>query len=268
MLIGTMDEPPSREQAEEFVGRWASGLAPRLDWLARELGARGGPELASRTEQLRPLLEFVVGHIGDERHVEPVPEWVREVHRRNGWTSYGAALVEGLMAFVDQIYQRHLGGVPWVLDDDPRSAYFRQPVPERRDIPPAWTQVIGAVSGVQRGRVGTERLRNVVENTLSRLDRLEQEEPGGRQPAVRVAVTPAGLSEWNYQVSIDEELVEGLTPEVYADLEDRLAAIPGVRSAMFEDREVCLLDAEADLDRGALQARVLAVVEDAAGQVT
>ena len=269
MLIGTMDEPPSRQEAEAFLGRWVAGLGPRLDWFAEELRARGGPDLAPSTNLLRPLLEFVVGHVGEEREVDPVPEWFGDPHRRYGWTGYGAALVEGLIAFVDHLYQRHEGGVAWVVDNDSRSGHFRQPVPERLGLAPAWTQVIGSVGSVQSGLHGLDRLQNVVENTLGFLDQLDRAEAAGSEPpGVRVEVTPVDLAEWNYQVSIDEEVVADLEPEVYADLEDRLAGIPGVRAAMFEDREVCLLNAEPHVKQEALQAGVQEVVQEAAGRAT
>lgn len=266
MLIGTTDHPPSREEAEAFLHRWVVGLRPRLDWFARELRAQGGPDPVLTTDGLRPLLEFVVGHVGDEREVDPVPEWFGAPHRRYGWTGYGAALVEGLVAFVDRLYQEHGSGVHWVVDEDPRSGYFRQPIPERRAVPPAWTQVIGTVGSVQRGRADLDALRKAVEYTLEHLDRLDREGGGSPGPGVRVEVTPLDLADWNHQVAIDEEVVDELEPEVYADLEDRLAAIPGVRSAMFEDREVCLINADSDLGRAALQERVQAVLEDAAGR--
>ena len=264
MLIGTMDQPPSRHEAEAFLARWVAGLEPRLDWFGHELRAHGGPHLALSTDLLRPLLEFVVEHVGDEREIDLVPEWFGDPHRRYGWTGYGSALVEGLIAFVDQLYQRHEGGVAWVVDNDSRSAHFRQPVPQGEELPPAWTQVIGSVGSVQRGLHELDRLQTVVEYSLGFLDQFDRRDVAGSEPpSGRVVVTPVDLAEWNYQVSIDEEVIAELEPAVYADLEDRLASISGVRSAMFEDREVCLLDAEPHMEQGILRAKVQEILDEA-----
>lgn len=262
-----MDQPPSRQEAQAFLDRWVAGLGPRLDWFGQELKVRGGPVLAPSTDLLRPLLEFVVAHVVEDRPVDPVPEWFGDAHRHHHWTGYGAALVEGLIAFVDHLYQRHLAGVAWEVDNDSRSAHFRQPVPHRREVPPAWTQVMGSVGSVQRGLHGLDRLQNVVTHTLDRLEQLDPTEAAGPEPSgVWFEVAPVNLADWNYQVSIDEEVLADLDPATYADLEERFASIRGVRAALFEDREVCLLDAPPPLDLQALRPRVQEVLEEAAGR--
>jgi hypothetical protein len=85
---------------------------------------------------------------------------------------------------------------------------------------------------------------------------------------VRFEVTEVHFADWNFQVSIDEEVIADLEPAVYADLEDRLAGISSVRAAMFEDREVCLLNAEPHVNQEALQSRVQEILEEAAGPAT
>ena len=262
MLIGTVDEPPTREAAEAFLLRWTSGLPTRLDWFAREVTRLGGPDLTYETDQCVPLLALVVEHIGDDGAVDPA-EWYRDVHRRHGWSPYGAGLVEGLMAFVAEVYRGQGVRTHWVLDTDPRDAHYLQPVFEGDPVPPPWTQVIGVVSGVQRGKDDVGRLRQVVEYSL-RHWRRQHGEPAAAAPGPEVV--PVDLAEWDYQVSLPDEVVDGLAPGVYATLEDRLGGIPGVEAALFEDREVCLLRTRPGMTQSALRAAVEAVVRAASGE--
>jgi hypothetical protein len=261
MLIGTVDEPPTREAAEAFLLRWTSGLPVRLAWFEREVARLGGPASTYESDLCVPLLALVVEHIGDDGGVDLVPEWYRDVHRRHGWSPYGAGLVEGLMAFVTEVYRRQGVRTHWVLDTDPRDAHYLQPVFEGHPVPPPWTQVIGAVSGIQRGKHGVDRLRQVVEHSLRhwRERHGEYVDPGPE-------VVPVDLAGWDYQVSLPDEVVDGLAPEVYAALEDRLGAIPGVEAALFEDREVCLLRTRPGTTRSALRAAVESVLTAASGE--
>ena len=262
MLIGTQNDPPTRADAEAFLARWTNALAPRLAWFQAEVSVAGGPETDRTTSSLEPLLRFVADRSGSPAPVDPVPEWYGDVHRRYGWSAYGAGLVEGLMAYVARIYRGVAGdAADWRLNTDPKHAHFHQPVMRDPAIAPAWAQVTGAVAGLRRGG-DPSGLRTAVESVLRGWTPTPGVEP---EPDLRVGLGPAGHPDWDLAVSLPEDLADTLGQERYATLEDRFAAVTGVTAAMFEDRELCLLRTAPGVDGGALGARLQAVVDDLAG---
>ncbi len=92
MLTGS---PGSPERARDFCARWPAMLQDRLAWFAGELEV-GEPSV----EALDGLVVAVVARIGEDRPVDPVPEWYDASLAAVGWSAYGAALAEGLMAYV------------------------------------------------------------------------------------------------------------------------------------------------------------------------
>ncbi len=265
MLIGTQDEPPTRAEAEAFLERWVAGLEPRLAWFEAEVAAEGGPALDHTTASLEPLAELVVERIGSPTPVDPVPIWYREVHQSYGWSPYGAALAEGLMAYVAQIYRNVAGaGADWVLNTDQQHADYHQPVMRDPRIAPSWTQVRGSTAMRQRGRP-PGGLRRAVESVLSTWTPSEGD-PGAD---LRVEVVASNHPEFDLQVSLPEDLADTLGEEQFASLEERFAEVPGVVSALFEDRELCLLQTVpgvgADTVRACLQSVVDALATPRAG---
>ncbi|MCY4727319.1 hypothetical protein NYO98_13610 [Nocardioides sp. STR2] len=244
MLIG---DPAPRERAQDFCGRWPDLLRARLSWFAAEVGA-GEPDPAA----LDGLVVSVVDRIGEERSVEPVPEWYDATLASAGWSAYGAALAEGLTAFVAEVYATRLGRpLPWVLDDDPKSAYHLKPVVDVHGIAPPWRQVIGALRQVQSGK-DPGRLRSVVEHSLAQLPPREQPRP--EQAAEVVEVTAVDRGRW--QVSFPEDIDTLLGSAAYADLEDALAGVEGVTAAVMEDRDRALLSTGEGVDRADLEQRL------------
>jgi hypothetical protein len=159
--------PLSKDEAEAFRDRWAAGLPERLAWFRAELAAARQPSPDGSPASLDALLPFVVVRIGLTRPVDDVPEWYDERVQSWGWSPYGAALAEGLMAYVVAIYRTEAGpAADWVVDHDPRNAFFRHPVPRDRAIAPAWRQVIAAISKLRGGAAGPDCLRLSVENSL------------------------------------------------------------------------------------------------------
>lgn len=259
MLIGTQDSPPTRAEAEQFLSRWAGALGPRLTWFEGELSAAGGPEPDGSVASLEPLLRFVADRVDRQHPADPVPEWYGEVHRRYGWSPYGAALVEGLMGYVARLYRDAAGdAADWVLNTDPEHAHFHQPVMRDGTIAPAWAQVTGAVAQAQRGG-SPARLRASVESVLSGRPPRSAPPP---ETDLRVDVGPSGHPEWDLAVSLPEDLEATLGAERYATLEDRFADVAGVAAAMFEDRELCLLRTERGVGAAVLEARLQAVVDE------
>jgi hypothetical protein len=262
MLIGTQDEPPTRAEAEAFLERWVVALGPRLAWFEAEVAAAGGPATDRTTQSLEPLLGFVVERIDGPAPVDPVPEWYGDVHRGYGWSAYGAAMAEGLMAYVAAVYRGVAGSAAdWVLNTDRMHAHFRQPVMRVPTIAPSWAQVPGKIVRLQRGG-DPGGLRKAVESVLSHWRPAGNVEQG---PDLWVEVTPIRHPEWDVQVSLPEDLGHTVGEEAYASLEDRFATVPGVAAAMREDRELCLLRLVDGADGATLQQRLQAVVDDLAG---
>jgi hypothetical protein len=249
VLIG---DPAPPERARDFCTRWPDLLRDRLAWFVGEVGA-----VAPGLEALTPLVATVVDRIGDERAVEPVPEWYDASLAEAGWTAYGAALAEGLVAYVATLYAERLGGpLPWVLDEDPRSAYHLKPVLADAGIAPPWRQVIGALRQAQSG-ADPDRLRSVVEHSLAQLRAGGSPRP---EHDVRVVeVTGNGRGQW--QVSFPEDIEERLGSTAYADLEDALAGVDGVDEVIMEDRDRAILRTRDGIDRAGLEHHVTQAVE-------
>ena len=242
MLIG---DPVPPERAADFCARWPGLLRDRLAWFTGEVGA-GAPDL----EALDPLVVTVLDRIGLERTVEPVPEWYDASLAAVGWSAYGAALAEGLMAFVGALYAERLGRpLPWVLDHDPTSAYHLKPVVDVEGIAPPWRQVTGALRQAQSG-VDPGRLRRVVEHTLAQLPDGAIAHPEPDEGIAEVSAIGGG----RWQVSFPEDIDARLGPAAYAALEDSLARVAGVTHALMEDSDRAILTtaggvAAADLER-------------------
>ena len=248
MLIG---DPASPERARDFVARWPGLLRDRLAWFVAEVGA-GAPG----PEALDGLVVPVVDRIGEERVVEPVPEWYDASLASAGWSAYGAALAEGLTAFVAEVYAARLGRpLPWVLDEDPKSAYHLKPVVAVEGIAPPWRQVIGTVRQVQSG-TDPGRLRSVVEHSLAQLPDSRSARP--EQEVDLVEVTAVDRGRW--QVSFPEDIDARLGRAAYADLEGALAGVDGVTAAVMEDRDRALLSTGEGIDRADLESRLTRAV--------
>ncbi len=248
MLIG---DPASPERARDFVARWPGLLRDRLAWFVAEVGA-GAPG----PEALDGLVVAVVDRIGEERVIEPVPEWYDASLASAGWSAYGAALAEGLTAFVAEVYAARLGRpLPWVLDEDPKSAYHLKPVVAVEGIAPPWRQVIGTVRQVQSG-TDPGRLRSVVEHSLAQLPASGSARP--EQEVDLVEVTAVDRGRW--QVSFPEDIDARLGRAAYADLEGALAGVDGVTAAVMEDRDRALLSTGEGIDRADLESRLTRAV--------
>ena len=249
MLIG---DPASPERARDFCTRWPGLLRDRLAWFVDEVGA-GAPG----PDALDGLVVTVVDRIGEQRTVDPVPEWYDASLASAGWSAYGAALAEGLMAYVGEVYAMRLGRpLPWVLDEDPKSAYHLKPVVDVEGIAPPWRQVIGTVRQVQSG-TDPARLRSVVEHSLAQLPASGSTLP--EQEADLVEVTAVDGGRW--QVSFPEDIDARLGLAAYADLEDALARVDGVTGAVMEDRDRALLSTGEGVDRADLERRLTRAVD-------
>ena len=245
MLTGS---PASPEQARDFCARWPGMLRDRLAWFVTELGV-GEPGL----ESLDGLVVTVVDRIGEDRPVEPVPEWYDASLTAVGWSAYGAALAEGLMAWVGEIYAGRAGRpLPWVLDEDPKSAYHLRPVVDLPGVAPPWRQVMGTLRQVQSGG-DPGRLRKVVEHSLAQVPDGESpvDDPAVGQDVPLVELTALGGGRW--QVSFPEDIDDVLGAAAYASLEERLAGVDGVTSALMEDRDRALLSTRSGMDESQLE---------------
>lgn len=261
-LIGTVREPPRRADVEAFLARFVAALDTRLPWFEAEAANRGGPVPDGSTTSLDPLLDFVVAHIGEERPVEP-PEWFGDAHRRRGWTAYGAALAEGLMAYLAAIYRARTGA-SWVLDTHRRSAHYHQPVMSVRFLPPPWRQVQGSVVRAQDDPNRNGSLTAVAETSLADAG----VSPSGSTEDARLDVSVDRIChpKWNFEAWIGEQAEDVLGTDRFLDLVHRFQSLPGVEDAVQEDREVFLLRTARRTDTTELQRRLQAVLDEAVAE--
>lgn len=75
-------------------------------------------------------------------------------------------------------------------------------------------------------------------------DAVRADAPTAVAALVTVDVTPLTGGPWDVQVSLPEEAEDLLGADAYASLEERFAAVPGVRRVVFEDRDLLVLSTD------------------------
>lgn len=146
--------------------------------------------------------------------------------------------------------------LPWVVDDDPASAYHLKPVVDVEGVTPPWRQVMGTLRQVQAGK-DPGRLRGVVEHCLAQVPPGRGAHPEQREPDP-VEVTEMAADQW--QVSFPED-VHARLGDAYSELEDVLAGVDGVTEALVEDRDRALVRTRRGVDRADLERRLTQAVE-------
>jgi hypothetical protein len=263
-LYGTPASPPTEAEAAGHLQAFVGRLGPRLAFFRDEVRAAGGPAVDARVDALDELVDHVVGLLRDPAPVDEPPDWFVGEYRELGWSEFGAALVEGLIAHVAQLMTAATGA-RWELDTDKRSAYFRQPVLSNRMAPP-WQLVLSAVRKADRGRPD-HRLARFVQASI---DTAAPQAPGARAvaaPQLDVLVTPVRHPEFDVQASIPEWAEDSLGRVVFDTLVDRFRAVDGIQDAVHEDREVFLLRTTG-VEPGVLQERLQRVLDAAGGTMS
>lgn len=257
MVIGPGDQP-TRAEGEAFLATWPRVLERRLSWFQGQVS--GEVTLDGSTTSLEPALAWVAARVDAAGQVDEPPSWFGPAFAEAGWTAYGAALVEGLTAYLDSIYRRLAGAAAdWELDEDPESPYLHRPVPRDRRVPPAWVQVRTAQGKVRRG-APPDRLRVTAEEVAARLRSAEPSSSpraSSGEDTVWVSLAPAGRQQW--QASLPEDVDRRLGSS-YPRLEEALSAVEGVRRAVMEDRDSVLVTAEKGVDQLELERRLAAAV--------
>lgn len=249
--------PAPRDVALPLARAYVEQLAWRLPWFRDRMAAAGGPPVDGTVESLDALAAFVAVRAHDPGPVTADPFWFQPPGRRPDWTEAGAEWVEGLAATVAEVITTATGA-RWVFDTDPRYVTGHQPVLQGIVNTPQRLATL-AVMDASSGR--TPRPLSVLVPRM-----IKQYDPAlrlagapvlgaddgaveGAVPAapvvaaapVTVEVTPVTGSPWDVQVSLPEEVEDLLGPEAYASLEERFAAVPGVSTVVFEDRDVAVL---------------------------
>ncbi|HEX2046589.1 MAG TPA: hypothetical protein VHF27_02425 [Acidimicrobiales bacterium] len=258
-LIGSLREPPSRTEAEAFLARFVASLEARRPWFEAEVTAAGGPALNGTTASLDALGDFVAAHVTQDRPAEP-PEWFGDVHRREGWTAYGAALAEGLMAYLTDIYRARTGA-SWELDTDRKSAYYHQPVLSIRALGPPWRQVEGSIANANAGGGGTH-LTRAAETCLAAVARTVDDD----SPRLEITVDRIRHPDWDMEAFLSEEAEDVLGTERFLGLVHRFQALEGIKDAVHEDREVFLLRTARGTDPRALGRKLQAILDEAVAE--
>lgn len=246
--------PTPREVALPMARAYVAQLTWRLPWFRDRVAAAGGPPVDGTVESLDALAAFVAARAHDPGPVKAEPFWFDAPVHRPDWSEAGAEWVEGLAAAVAEVITRATGA-RWVFDTDPRYATGHQPVlqgvvntPERL----ASLAVLDALSG-RTGRSLSSLVTRMIDQyapagRLAGAPRLGQDDdavpadaPTPSAAPVTVEVTRLTGGAWDLQVSLPEEVEDLLGAESYARLEERFAAVPGVRAVVFEDRDLAVL---------------------------
>lgn len=261
-LYGTLASPPSPEQARVLFAEFTSRLARRRAWFVERVAESGGPATDGTVESLDPLLEHVVAHLRVDQPEQAPPDWFPPLREETGWTDRGAALVEGLMAYVADVVIGRTGA-RWELDEDPRSAFAGQPVLSDRTAPP-WHLVLQAVRRVDADPTAKKLERGVRAN-LSAVANLPS--ASGPEP-LDVEVTPLEHPPWNVQVSIPEWAEDALGTPTFDGLADLFRSVDGVDDVLHEDREVFLARTDGSVGHAVLRERLQSALDRAAGHAS
>ncbi|QNN52924.1 hypothetical protein [Nocardioides mesophilus] len=245
--------PVPRDIALPLARAYVAQLDWRLPWFRDRVAAAGGPPVDGSVESLDALASFAAARAHDPGPVTAEPFWFEPPGHRPDWTEAGAEWVEGLAAVVAEVITAATGA-RWVFDSDPRYVTGHQPVLQGVVNTPQRLASL-AVADSLSGRTGRP-LSTLVPKMIdqyARGGRLADapdlgEADGPRAAAapppagpVTVEVTPLTGGPWDVQVSLPEEVEDLLGAAAYASLEERFAAVPGVRAVVFEDRDVAVL---------------------------
>lgn len=248
--------PAPREVALPMARDYVEQLIWRLPWFRDRVAAAWGPPADGTVESLDALAAFVAARAHDPSPVTADPFWFEPPGQRPDWTEAGAEWVEGLAAAVAEVITAATGA-RWVFDTDPRFVTGHQPVLQGIVNTPHRLASL-AVADVLSGRTGRP-LSALVPKMIDQYDPtlLLARAPGlGENDAVRadaptavaapvtVEVTPLTGGPWDVQVSLPEEVEDLLGADAYASLEERFAAVPGVRRVVFEDRDLAVLSTD------------------------
>ena len=245
--------PASREVALPMARAYVEQLCWRLPWFRDRVAAADGPPVDRSVESLDALAAFVAARAHDPGPVTVEPYWFEAPAHRPDWTEVGAEWVEGLAAAVAEVITMGTGA-EWVFDTDPRFVTGHQPVLQGIVNTPQRLASL-AVADVLSGRTGrplSALVRRMIDQyapagrlagapTLGDADVVRAEAPTPATAPLTVEVTALRGGMWDVQVSLPEEVEDLLGGEAHASLEERFAAVPGVRAVVFEDHDVAVL---------------------------
>lgn len=248
--------PAPREVALPMARDYVEQLVWRLPWFRDRVAAAWGTPADGTVESLDALAAFVAARVHDPSPVTADPFWFEPPGHRPDWTEAGAEWVEGLAAAVAEVITAATGA-RWVFDTDPRFVTGHQPVLQGIVNTPHRLASL-AVADVLSGRTSRPlsalvpkmidqydpTLRLARAPALDENDAVRADAPTAVATHVTVEVTPLTGGPWDVQVSLPEEVEDLLGADAYASLEERFAAVPGVRRVVFEDRDLLVLSTD------------------------
>lgn len=260
-LIGSLREPPSRVEAEAFLARFVATGPGRLAWFLDEVGAVTGLRPEPTLPEVGRVVAAVVPQLRIDGGTVPgrPPEWLTDrVRSETLWTDRGAALADGFVHFVAELYRRELGAT-WVLSTDPLHAHYHQPVMSVRLATPP-QRFLTMLFRIETGKDPADR---VVASLRTILDAARAELAAGPpDDAVGIGVEAMdGRTGFTHQVWLDENAETALGRGAFDSLVRRFAGLPGVEDVLHEDREVFLLRAPG-VPVAELESAVRAIVAD------
>lgn len=255
------DGPSSDEEGAAFFDRFVYDGPSRLAWFLDEVRRLTGRRPEPVAAEVEWLTTGVVQNLTTEVPGVQPPAWYEQLHVERGWTPYGAALADGLVHFVAEIYHRRLGAV-WQLEADPGHAHHRRPVMSVPGVTPPW-RLLSLLEPIRTGQQPPARVARAVQTVLDGATPAQagQEGQDGDVPLL-VTVAPLDHASYDHELFVDEAAESVLGRAMFDALVDRFAAIPGVDAVVQEDREIFLVSAP-DLAGPILQAHARRVVEQA-----
>lgn len=253
MMPGALEA--TRAEAEAFFDEFVAYGERSLPWFVGEIKQRAGLDADGSVASLDPIFGWVLDRLGNADGVSvpatlgPPPWWTQRHVEQRGWSTYDAALVDGLIRYVAEIYRRELD-VEWELPDEqePIDLFYNTPQLSPPATAPPWVQVLNSMDRVTE--VGKDRtvLRSAVERTLQdgrRSGRRYRPQP---MPP-RVDVTAIKDPHWHFHVWLDEGAEYDLGTEAFMGLWERFENLSGVVEVSHMDREVFLVRVQTEWRR-------------------
>ena len=254
----------SRKEARAYFEHYVETERERLDAF-RDLVARlGGPSrgaLDLSRDSLQPLGRWMLDAVVDGPRDGEVPLWAQTMPEYQlGRSGDSIRLIDGLATyFAAALHQRHPAW-RWEMSTIKLDIDYQVPV-------------LGVLSPVRVMLVGLERGRSADppdgDWILERFDVWDQSvdavsttDADARLAVDDVEVVRTEMPGFDVEIWIPEHVEQLIGPEAFEALEQRFATIPGVRTLMWEDRELLYAKLERGTRVAELRDRIKAILRE------
>ncbi len=258
----------SRAEAKAHFDRYVATEQERLEAfrdLVERLGGPKRPELDLSRDSMRPLGAWVLGAVADGPRDGEVPLWAQSMPPYQlTWSGDGIRLMDGLATYFAAAVHRRHPGLTWTMSTKSFDVDYQTPT--LGNLMPVRPMLVG----LDRGRSAEPPDGDWLVRIFDPWDQAFERGPSADdKPAIDdVDVNPTDMPGFDVEIWISEAVEALIGADAFAALQPTLAAIPGVKELVWEDRELLY----AKLERGAslpeLRDRITAVLRDAAEERT